>query len=186
MARADRDLGGTLQIALTYFREAGGPHRGPSARDTEWLLQAVREWLAHDPGLATRNCYIDKRWDQIHYLLSARRRGGPPEPDDVVLDAAIEGEATIESHVVASQGFPLRHTSPAMVARIDGLLARLDVKSLRRHYDLSAMEAQGVYKAFAGPESPEDWQYLTTLIGELQTFYAAAALAGNSVLVVTD
>jgi len=32
----------------------------------------------------------------------------------------------------------------------------------------------------------EDWRYLTTLIGDLQAFYADAARAGNSVPVLTD
>ena len=103
-----------------------------------------------------------------------------------MLDAAVEGEAAIAPHVMGSQGFPLRYSSAEMVRRIDGVLARLDVESLRRHYDLDAMEARGVYKAFAGRESAEDWECLKSLIGELKTFYADAARAGDSVLVKTD
>lgn len=186
LAGTNADLGEIFSIAFTYFRAAGGPPRGPSSPASKTLNRAVCELLTCDPGLATRNCYIDRRWDQIHYLLSASRRGSRSEPDDAVFDIALGGEATIAFHVIGAQGFPVRHTSPAMVAQIDSLLARLEVQSLRRYYDLAAMEAQGVYKAFAGRESPEDWQFLKGLIRELQAFYADAARARNSVLVLTD
>jgi hypothetical protein len=185
-ARDGRESGEALCLAPHFFHEHGRPSPGPASPASQALLRAVRELLARDTGLATRNCFLDKRWDQIHYLLSARYRGRPPEPDDAFLDVAIEGEAPIAEHVVGTQGFPIRHTSDGTVTRIADVLARLDVESLRRHYDLAAMEERGIYKAFAGRESDADWQYLATLVRELQTFYAAAASAGDCVLVLTD
>jgi hypothetical protein len=185
-AKTDHELGEILGLACLFFQDISRAADGPPSPARERLGREVSALLAQDPALATRNVDVDKRWDQLHFLLSASRRGEHAAHQDALFDLAIQGEATIADHVLGSQGYALRYTSPSMVASVAEAFAPLDVAALHRHYDLAAMEAQGVYKAFAGRESPEDWRYLSMLIEKLRLFYLDAACAEYAVLVHTD
>ena len=54
LALADREVGEVLSLAVSFFRQGGGPLRGPPSRAAEALLQAVRELLKRAPDLARR------------------------------------------------------------------------------------------------------------------------------------
>jgi hypothetical protein len=185
-ARTQYDLGESLSLVGYYFKRGEGANRGPMTPIGVELDGIVREMIAADPGLAARNHYVDKRWDQIHFLLSGKYRGEPAESQDALFDIAIEGENLIAAHVCGGQGIPLRYTSPQTVKAVAGAFENIDVESLKRRYNLATMEERGIYKAFAGRESEEDWGYLRSLILELRAFYLDAAKCRNGVLVSTD
>jgi hypothetical protein len=185
-AKADHELGEILGLACLFFQDISRGAEGPPSPARERLGREVSALLAQDPALATQNVDVDKRWDQLHFLLSASRRGEHVAHQDALFDMAIQGEAPIADHVLGSQGYPLRYTSPSVVASVAEAFEPLDVAALHQHYDLVAMEARGVYKAFAGRDSPDDWRYLSTLIEKLRAFYLSAARMKNAVLVHTD
>ena len=185
-ARTERELGKILFLAPWYFKQGSRPSLGPTTPASEAMHRFVRDLVAADPGLTTQNYYVDRRWDQIHYLLSGKYRGGAVGPDDALFDVSIEGDALIAEHVRGGQGYPLRYTSPQLVAAVASAFERINIDSLRANYDLAVMEARSVYKAFAGRETQEDWEYLSTLIRGLRAFYLNAARTGSGVLVCTD
>lgn len=184
--RDDPDLAAAFQFLPNYFAEGGAAEAGPPWPAEAELQQAVRVLLAPDAGLSGRHLYLDRRWDQVHYLLSANRRGQPGGPADAWFDVAVEGESGIAEHVSGSQGCPIRVTPPAAVNEVAAALGPVTADLLRPHYDLFAMEAAGVYKAVAGRASETDWSYLSSLIVGLRAFYLDAAAHGYAALVVTD
>jgi len=185
-ARANIELGELLSSARFYFADGLHEQKGPTWPPSLELGRLIRALVVADPGLIVRGHYLEKSWGQVHRLLSATYRGEVAGPDDELIDVAMIGEAIIAEHVVGSQGVPVRYTRPAAVSAVAEALLRVKPDTLRRHYDLSAMEAQGVYKAFAGRESEEHWAYLRELVVGLQKFYQEAARFGDGVLVCTD
>jgi hypothetical protein len=185
-ARVEPCLGEWLSLVCIWFRQGSNPYAGPSSPESLELRQIVQQLVAAEPELARRNYDLDKRWDQIHYLLSGRCRGERMETDDALFDVAIEGEGKIADHVCGSQGVPVRYTSPGKVADVAEAMQRIDLEILKQHYDLAMMEQKGIYKAFAGRESEDDWEYLSKLVRGLSAFYLDAAVHGNGVLVCTD
>jgi hypothetical protein len=185
-ARFEPKIGELLSLVCLWFRQGLSPYSGPVSPESLELHQIVQRLVAAEPELARRNHDLDKRWDQIHYLLSARCRGQRMETDDALFDVAVEGEAKIADHVCGSQGVPVRYTSPGKVADVANALQRIDLDILKQHYSLAAMEQMGIYKAFAGRESDDDWEYLSKLVRGLSDFYLDAATHGNGVLVCTD
>jgi hypothetical protein len=185
-ARNERELGEMLSLSCFYFRKSSEQHYGPPTTASVEFLRIIRALVAADPALSTRNHYLDRLWDQVRYLLSAKYRDEPATANDDLLDMAVAGEATIAEHVCGTQGYPVRYTSPNRVTEIAKALEQLDVDFLKRHYDLAAMERVGIYKAFAGRDSDEDWDCLGRLIVDLRRFYIDAAKHGDGVLVCTD
>jgi hypothetical protein len=80
---------------------------------------------------------------------------------------------------------PARYLSPEDVARAGGYLAATPFDELAQHYDLAAMRSAEVYLL---PESesevPLDLDTLRRRYEELTQFFAAAAAAGDSVIVM--
>lgn len=185
-ARTEPDIGELLAMAPFYFRRGMSPETGPSSPASLELRRLIHRLVEAEPGLTTRNQYLDRRWDQIHYLLSATRRGQRAEPDDALFDVALSGETAIDERVRGAQGMLVRYTSPKGAIEVANAFQRVELATLRGHYVLEAMEQAGVYKAFAGRASEDDWQYLKGLMLGLRAFYLDVAMHGDGVLVCTD
>jgi hypothetical protein len=155
-ARADVELGEILCLIPLWFREGFCPRSGrwPVADALWWELG---ELARQHPGLEKRNCYLDRWWDKLHFLLSAKRRGYAGSAADELLDKAIHGGDLIAEHVRAPQGVPVRFVTTAEVNAIAELLRPLTSNQLRVHYSPSDMEVAGMYKFVAGREE-QDWE----------------------------
>src|SRR3954468_21041730 len=124
-ARNELGIGELLTLVRYYFRQGLSPETGPLSPYSLELQQIVRGLVAAEPDLATRNHYFDRRWDQIHYLLSATYRGQRMESDDALFDVAVEGETAIAEHVRGGQGILVRYTSPEMVTEVANAFQRV-------------------------------------------------------------
>jgi hypothetical protein len=187
-AREDETLGEWLGLVPFWFRKGlgGGLSPGTPEPGELELWQRVRALLEQQPGLEARNCDLERRWDELHYVLSAHRRGEPGTATDALLDVAVRGESLIAKHVRSGQGVPVRHTPPERVAEIARVLAPMTWASLERHCVPDRMEAARVYKFFADRADEREWIWLRESFDRFRAFYLAAAEHGDAVLVCTD
>jgi hypothetical protein len=137
------------------------------------------------PGLANRNCCLDRSWDILHYLLSAGRRNDP-DSQDFILDIALFGDQEIADHVRAGQGVSVKYTAPSEVQLVAQTLQPITTDLLRFHYAPEKMEASQVYKFWAHRADEALWQSIATYFASFKTFYLAAAMHGEGVIVVLD
>lgn len=180
----DADYAGWLDSVPFWLRTGNGP--GPRAEDaTAALWQDLTELVRRHPGFESRNCYLDRWWDKLHYLLSANRRGAAGSATDGLMDMAIKGGRLISDHARAPQGCPVRYTSPAEAAEIAQVLRPMRVEQLRPHYSPADMEAAGVYKFFAGRDERE-WEYLPDFFAAFRQFYLNVAEHDEGVIVCLD
>ncbi|WP_375759750.1 DUF1877 family protein [Corallococcus exercitus] len=190
LARANAGVGGWM-ISVTRLlkdpREESLAPGGPDA-DELVLLEAVRDILRTRPDLATQQVELHRRWDHLHFVLSARRRDGlgMDDNDDSLAGIAIQGEAGIARHVVAPQGVPLRYTRPETVERIARMLEAVRFDSLREHFTVERMRQAGVYKCPHEDGLEEAWQWLRERFDLFRAFYVTAAKHGDGVLVRVD
>ncbi len=183
-ARQDLELGEMLCLIPLWFRDGQGPRPGRwAAADALW--RELGELARRHPGLEKRNCYLDRWWDKLHYLLSANRRGGTCSAADELLDKAIRGGEPVAEHARAPQGQPVRYTGPEEVAAIASVLRGLEIEQLRVHYSPPAMEAAGGYKFLAGRDD-RDWEYLPEYFAALRRFYTEVAAHGEGVITCLD
>jgi hypothetical protein len=186
-ARHDKVLGEMLCSVPHWMREFDYPplKLWPEADE---LRQELLELDRRHPGLANRNCYLGRRWDMLHYLLSANRRGRhcAHTEEDLVLDMAVHGEREIAGHVRAPQGHAVKYVSPEVVELIAVLLEPMTAVTLRVHYDPTWMVARGVYKFFADQADSSEWGYIVDSFVSFRDFYLATARHGESVLVCLD
>lgn len=185
--RARPELGEWLPIAMCRFRRADDPGGAPPIPELLELEEIVTGLLAAQPSLADRNCYLDRRWDQIGYLLDAHFGDGQDAARSLCR-TAVRGEIEVADHARGGQGHPVRHTAPPTVARIAALLRPLTWEQLSRHHNPPAMEAADVYKADArdAERRDEERRYLGELFGRFRQVYLDAAAHGDMVVVTTD
>ncbi|WPB80034.1 DUF1877 family protein [Archangium violaceum] len=187
-AREDAALGEWLGLVPSWFRKGPGGALAPGKPDPGELelWQRVRALLEQQPGLEERNCDLGRSWDQLHYVLSAHRRGEPGSETDALLDMAVRGESLIAEHVRSGQGVPVRYTPPERVAELARVLTPMTWESLEKQCVPDRMEAAGVYKFFASHASEQEWTWLREYFHRFRAFYLTAAEHGNTVLVCTD
>jgi hypothetical protein len=183
--RTDEQFGELLCQAPHWFRD------GPPRNLASWP-EAARRWdelcrlASHHPGLAGRNCYLGRRWDCLHYLLSAKRRGGKETEDDRVLDRAILGEHVIAEHVHAPQGVPVKYVSPDTDELAASLLEPITADTLRTHCQPAQMAARAVYKVTADEKNESDGRYDADAFVAFRAFYLDAARHRDGVIVCLD
>jgi hypothetical protein len=190
IARTDTDLGEQLGLIPYLLRRIT---QGDEERIEERLLKECRYMLIRWPDLWKRNCYLDRDWDVLHYLLSSTRRGEPPTADACAIDKAFKAGDLIAPHVVGIQGVPVRYL-PAdavrMVARAVEPMTRAD---LARHYDPARLVAAGVYKfhpdeqlAVAKAGSPSRLDQAAVVFDGFRQFFLEAAARGDQVICCLD
>lgn len=184
-ARQEQELGEMLCLVPLWFRAGDGP-RSRSWPEADKLWRELCELARQHPGLAKRNCYLDRWWDKLHYLLSANRRGGPGSEEDLLLDKAVRGDSEIAEHIRAPQGVPVKYVAPDEVELIAVLLEPMTAESLRVHYSPVKMEASGVYKFWADRADDTEWRHIEDYFARFQLFYLEAARHGEGVIVCLD
>jgi len=177
----DSEFGELLQfLPGLYKRGAAGWQDG--IRLEFWQLAG--ELAKQSPGLEKRNCYVGRRWDDLHYLLSANRRKEQGDEKDVLLDKAIHGNKL--GDLAGTQGMPIGYVSHSEVSQIAGLLEPLTPADLRAHYLPEKMQAQNVYKFFEPRADDDDWKFTSEAFKTFRTFYLEAAAAKEGALTILD
>ena len=186
LARDDIESGERLSLLPYWFsRDEHQPAPGqehPEDRLWNWCCQVV----ARHPELYTLNCYLDRTWDKLHFLLSATRRGEAPIPADLILDRAFCDGEMIAEHVCAGQGVPVRYISPERVIETAALVKSLDHHDLAAKYQPQRLEAAGVYKFWADRADAAEWQTIQRCFDDFRRFFAATAQSGSGCIVVRD
>jgi hypothetical protein len=181
-ARQDAAFGEVLSWVPKFFHDRFDRGRGgPPWPEADALCRELRELTAQHPRLEQRNCFLDSRWDALHYLLSANRRSETAEPRDSILDHAVLGTEIVAEHVQGSQGAPIKYVPPDEVASIASLVGAMSPPDLRKHYDPAKMTDAGVYKFW-----PDLWDDTERRFAEFRQLYLDAAQHGEAMLVVLD
>ena len=188
-ARDDEHFGDILSFTPRWFASWSkdrvwrrGPRPWPEA---EKLCRRLGELAVLHPGLEGRNCFLDSRWDLMHFLHCAHRREEPGDERDVTLGHAVLGTDGIADHVRGAQGVPVKHVPATEVALAADLLGPMSAETLGRHYDPVKIEAAGVYK-FWTDRADEVWADISRRFEEFRAFYVDAARHGDGVLVCLD
>lgn len=187
LAREDVRIGESLCMLPVWFgSEDGGPAPGGEGERENPLWDWCCRLVAQYPELPFRRCNLGRRWDKVHYLLSATRRGEPGTDADLAIDRAFGAGELIADHVRATQGIPVRYLPPAVVREIAQLIEPIDHNVLAAQYDPERMEAAGVYKLSAEQADEAEWRWIVASFEDLRQFLLAAAAAGDGAIVCLD
>jgi Domain of unknown function (DUF1877) len=188
-ARADVAFADSVQLIPSWFahnrpapEREGEMHGGATDPAWDWCCRLAAQW----PDLYQRNCYLDRWWDKLHFLLSARRRGQAPQPGDDVVDQAFNAGGIIAEHVRAGQGAPIRYLEPAIVTAIASRVSPWRFEDVAVHYDAARMEAAAVYKHHAPCDEAREFIWLAECFTLFQSFFRAASAKGEAVLACKD
>src|SRR5688572_20770160 len=187
LARRDTTGGWALGLVPSWFaREDGGPRPGREAEMENQVWVACCHLAASHPQLHKRNCDLDRRWDVLHYLLSATRRGEPATEEDIAVDRAFGAGELIADHVRGVQGVPVRYLPPAAVSQLAAVVGPLGADGLKRHYDPARLEAAAVYKFFADRADEAEWKRIAGFFGAFRKFFVDAARTGDAAIACQD
>jgi hypothetical protein len=177
----DPEFGELLQFLPSLYN-CGAAGWQDSVRLEFW--QAASELLKQYPGLETRNCYLGRRWDELHFLLSANRREEPGTCDDVLLDKAVRGGKLGE--LKATQGMIIGYVSSFEVNRVACLLEPMTPADLRSRYVPEKLTAKKVYKFQTTRADESDWKYAEVTFKSFRAFYLETAAAKEGALAILD
>ncbi len=187
LARSEIELGEQLSLVPYWFSRAERrPSPGREADGEGRLWACCCQLACQHPDLYTQNCVLDRRWDKLHYLLSASRRDEPTTSADLAMDRAFHAGELIAEHVRACQGAPVRYLSPTDVREVAATIGPMSHDSLAEHYHPARMEAAGVYKFWADRADEAEWRWIASSFDEFRSFFLSAAVASHGVIVVLD
>ncbi|MCP3097872.1 YfbM family protein [Myxococcus sp. K15C18031901] len=188
LARRDRGMGEWLSSLPWLLQDPRVESLAPGEPEPGELrlLELSKELSRARPDLATRQVLLHRRWDHLHFVLSARRREAPDAEDGSLARIAIRGETEIAPHVVAGQGVPLRFTRPETVKDIARMLDALHLEPLRTHFTFERLTQAHVYKCPSEDAVEADWEWLREHFEQFRAFHATAAAHGDGVLVRID
>jgi len=187
LARSDVEVGELLWLVpYWYSRDERRPAPCREADGKGRLWAWCCRLAGRHPELYTRNCYLDRRWDKLHYLLSATRRNEPAASADLAVDRAFNTGELIAEHARAVQGAPVRYLSPSGVRDIAAAIGPISHISSAAHYQLARMEAARVYKFSADRADEAEWRWIAKSFDEFRNFFLSAADADDGVIVVLD
>ncbi len=173
LGRAKQDVqackGLTLAIHLLRDFEREGTPWSEYEHTPEGM--EVRQLVAQYPGIETRNCELESRWDILHYLLSESGRKGA---FDAELGTAVYGGPPINEDFEQ-----LSFTPPPKVRDVAVELEQIAPDYMRQFYDPRQMAEEHLYVE----DRDAVWSLLCRDLTKLQRLYAAAAAHGESVLV---
>ncbi len=151
-------------------------------RDYETFVDALEQLVSDHPGIETRHCYLDRRFEWLQWLLTQSSR-----PQDAPLaETAIRGELLVTPNARGTQGFPIRWTSPATCELINVWLSEMDRPLLRSRYDPIAMNAANLYKWGQSGDPEDAFEWIIKDFNSLQRFYQDIVANSEAVLVVID
>jgi hypothetical protein len=151
-------------------------------RDYETFVDTLEQLVSDHPGVETRHCYLDRRFEWLQWLLTQSSR-----PQDAPLaETAIRGELLVTPNAQSVQGFPIRWTSPATCELIDVWLSEMDRPLLRSQYDPIDMNAASLYKWGQSGDPEDAFEWIIEDFNSLQRFYRDIVANSEAVLVITD
>ena len=183
-AQHNQTVGEMLCRVPHWFRNGHGPKLG-TWPEGEQLWQHLSELAIQYPRLERWNFDLNRCWDELHYLLSANRRGEKAAEEDNFLDKALRGSSQIADHVRAPQGIHVRYVAPSEVELIGVVLQPMKTESLRVHYSPKKMEQRQVYKFWADRAGEFEFS-AARFFDSFRAFYLEAAMRGDGVIACLD
>lgn len=187
LARADIQIAVEVWRIPYWFSQA---ERRPSPGSEGFRGGPLWSWCwdlaGQYPDLKTLNCSLDRRWDALHYLLSATRRGEPVSHADLAFDRAFDSGELVAEHARAVQGAPVRYMGPAATRKVADVLESLSYDDLKARYQPTKMEANCVYKFWADRADEAEWTVIVRYFDNFRSFFFAVASLRYGVIVVRD
>ncbi len=144
------------------------------------VFEATLSLLALDPGLIWRNCYLDRRFEVLRYLLTESARDDSTRR---LYQLAIDGSGSIHPQATATQGHPICWSDAETTMRIHAALRSVEFSSLAAHFGTAKFLATELYKKSV--ERREIYA-LQAYFCELKEYYRAAAQVNCGTLVLVD
>jgi len=185
-ARNERIVGKLLHLVPHWLQNGFDASEYGSWSEGEALWQYLCEMAKQYPGIEQWNFALDRSWDELHYLLSATRRGERATDEDALLDKALRGSREIADHVRTSQGLHVRYVTPSEVKQIGTVLEPMHSESLRAHYAPEKMEQCAIYKFWADRAGTFESLSLHDYFYGFRAFYLDAARRGDGIFVCLD
>ena len=144
------------------------------------VFGATLDLLAVDSGLLWRQCYLDRRFEVLRYLLT---ESAPDDPTRRLYEMAIDGSGPIHPQATATQGPPICWSDADTTKRIHAAISSVEFSSLAAHFGTAKFLAAELYKkSLERREVPALHAYFC----ELKEYYRAATQANCGTLVLID
>lgn len=121
-----------------------------------------------------------RRWDLLHFLLSAERRGEPTNDPDWAY-RAIHGGEILHPEVQSGIGITIKYLNPDETYDIWERLNNIDTDEIAANWSRTGMEKAGVYKWNQMRES--DW---LEDFHRFRDFYLEAVIHDEGVIVICN
>lgn len=141
---------------------------------------ATLDLLAVDSGLLWRQCYLDRRFEVLRYLLT---ESAPNDSTRRLYELAIDGSGPIHPQATATQGHPICWSDADTTKRIHAALSSVEFSSLAAHFGTAKFLAAELYKKSV---ERREIHALHAYFCELKEYYRAATQANCGTLVLLD
>lgn len=181
------DDGAAYSIIPYYFwrcREGlDHPDRCGDSKEHLKLAKLLDEIMAAHPGIETRHCDLERRFEVLEWPLVRCARD---ENERILAEHAVYGERRVTPTATGCQGFPIKYTSPERAQQVLHWLSSVTHEDLRRNYDPKKMSDADVYKWYPNADPEENFQQIVHDFEALKQFYSEVVAHQESVLVHTD
>jgi len=109
------------------------------------FLAEMLALMADHPGIEDRFLDFGRRWDMLHFLLSAERRSEAIDEPDWAY-RAIHGGEILHPEVQSGIGITIKYLTPAEVSDIWERLVLLDTDEVGARWNQERMKEAAVYK----------------------------------------
>lgn len=144
------------------------------------VFGATLDLLAVDSGLLWRQCYLDRRFEVLRYLLTESARDDSTRR---LYEMAIDGSGPIHPQATATQGHPICWSDADTTKRIHAAISSVEFSSLAAHFGTAKFLAAELYKK---SEERREIHALHAYFCELKEYYRAATQANCGTLVLMD
>jgi hypothetical protein len=144
------------------------------------VFGATLDLLAVDSGLLWRQCYLDRRFEVLRYLLTESARDDSTRR---LYEMAIDGSGPIHPQATATQGHLICWSDADTTKRIHAAISSVEFSSLAAHFGTAKFLAAELYKK---SEERREIHALHAYFCELKEYYRAATQANCGTLVLMD
>jgi hypothetical protein len=144
------------------------------------VFEATLDLLAVDSGLLWRQCYLDRRFEVLRYLLT---ESATDESTRQLYRASIEGSVPFHPQATTTQGHLIGWSDPETTKRIHSALCSVEFSWLAVHFGTESFLATELYKK-SGEQ--REVHALHSYFCELKEYYRASALANCGTLMLVD
>jgi len=141
---------------------------------------ATLDLLAVDSGVLWRQCYLDRRFEVLRYLLTESARNDSTRR---LYEMAIDGSGPIHPQATATQVHPICWSDADTTKRIHAAISSVEFSSLAAHFGTAKFLAAELYKK---SEERREIHALHAYFCELKEYYRAATQANCCTLVLMD